>query len=105
MEKREFNQEELAAPCLCAPSIPIYPSTTFAYAGFLPRVHRIETEAAIRAPGECKLSCVVPLSVCVYCLPLVVCYRKTVELIFSEAYRKIAHVVCEMEYDLIVTSM
>jgi hypothetical protein len=75
------------------------------YAGFLPRVHRIETEAAIRAPGECKLSCVVPLSVCVYCLPLVVCLRKTVELIFSEAYRKIAHVVCEMQYDLIVTSM
>jgi hypothetical protein len=105
MEKREFNQEELAAPCLCAPSIPIYPSTTFAYVGFLPRVDRIEAEAAIRAPGEWKLSCVVPLSVFVYCLPLVVCLPKTVDLISSEANRKIAHVVCEMQYDLIVTSM
>jgi len=57
------------------------------YAGFLPRVHRIETEAAIRALGECKLSCVVPLSVCVYCLPLVVCLWETVELISSEANR------------------
>ncbi len=75
------------------------------YAGFLPRVHRMETEAAIRAPGECKLSCVVPLSVCVYYLPLVVCLRKAVELISSEANRKIAHVACEMQYDLIVTSM
>jgi hypothetical protein len=75
------------------------------YAGFLPRVHRIEIEAAIRAPGECKLSCVVPLSVCVYCLPLVVCLPKTVDLISSEANRKIAHVVCEMQYDLIVISM
>jgi hypothetical protein len=61
------------------------------YAGFLPRLHRIETEAAISAPGECKLSCVVPLSVCVYCLPLVVCLPKTVDLISSEANRKIAH--------------
>jgi hypothetical protein len=75
------------------------------YARFLPRVHRIETEAAIRAPGECKLSCVVPLSVCVYCLPLLVCLPKTVDLISSEANRKIAHVVCETQYDLIVTSM
>jgi hypothetical protein len=75
------------------------------YAGFLPRVHRIETEAAIRASGECKLSCVVPLSVCVYCLPLVVCLPKTVDLISSEGNRKIAHVVCKTQYDLIVTSM
>ncbi len=75
------------------------------YAGFLPSVHRIETEAAIRAPGQCKLSCVVPLSACVYCLPLVVCLLKTVDLISSEANRKIAHVVCEMQYNLIVTSM
>jgi hypothetical protein len=75
------------------------------YARFLPRVHRIETEAAIRAPGECKLSCVVLLSVCVYCLPLLVCLPKTVDLISSEANRKIAHVVCETQYDLIVTSM
>jgi len=75
------------------------------YAGFLPRVHRIETEAAIRAPGECKLSCVVPLSVCVCCLPLVVCFPKTVDLISSEANRKIAHAVCEMQYDLIVTPL
>ncbi len=72
------------------------------YAAFLPRVHRMETEAPIRAPGKCKLSCVVPLSVCVYCLPLVVCLLKTVELISSEANRKIAHVVCEMQDDLIV---
>jgi hypothetical protein len=59
MEKREFNQEELAAPCLCAPSIPIYPATTFAYAGFLPRVHRIEAEAAIELPAnvECEMQC------------------------------------------------
>jgi hypothetical protein len=58
-----------------------------------------------RAPGECKLSCVVPLSVCVYCLPLVVCLPKTVDLISSEANGKIAQVECEMQCDLIVTSM
>lgn len=29
-EKREVNQEELTATCLCAPIIPLYPSTTFA---------------------------------------------------------------------------
>jgi hypothetical protein len=75
------------------------------YAGFLPRVHRIETEATIRAPGECKLSSVVPLSVCVYCLPLVVCLPTTDDLISSEANGKIAHVVCEMQSDLIVTSL
>jgi hypothetical protein len=75
------------------------------YAGFLRRVHRIETEATIRAPGECKLSCVVPLSVCVYWLPLVVRLPKTVDLISSERDRKIAHVECETQYDLIVTSM
>jgi hypothetical protein len=65
----------------------------------------METEVAIKAPGECKLSCVVPLSMCVYCVPLVVCLRKTVDLISSEANRKIAHVACEIQYDLIVTSM
>jgi hypothetical protein len=75
------------------------------YVGFLPRVRRIETEAAIRAPGECKTSCVVPLSVCFYCLLLVVCLPKAVVLISSEANRKIAHIVCKTQYDLIVTSM
>jgi len=29
MEKRELDQEELAATCLCAPAIPLYPSTNF----------------------------------------------------------------------------
>jgi hypothetical protein len=75
------------------------------YVGFLPRVRRIETEAAIRAPGKCKTSCVVPLSVCFYCLLLVVCLPKAVVLISSEANRKIAHIVCKTQYDLIVTSM
>jgi hypothetical protein len=36
---REFNQEELVAPCLCSPSIPIYPSTTIA-------VRRISSQSA-----------------------------------------------------------
>jgi hypothetical protein len=89
----------------------VHPQSQFTHqqllqcARFLPRVHRIETEATIRAPGECKLSCVVPLSVCVYCLPLVVCLPKIVDVISSEANQKIAHVVCETQYDLIVTSM
>ncbi len=65
----------------------------------------METELAIRAPGECKLSCAVPLSVCVYWLPLVIRLPKTVDLMSSEANRKIAHVVCETQYDLIMTSM
>jgi hypothetical protein len=30
MKKREVNQEELPATCLCALAIPLYPSTTFA---------------------------------------------------------------------------
>jgi hypothetical protein len=30
MKKREVNQEELAATCLCALAIPLYPSTTSA---------------------------------------------------------------------------
>ncbi len=38
---------------------------------------------------------------CVYCVPLVVCLQKTIDLISSEANRKIAHVACEIQYDLI----
>jgi hypothetical protein len=30
MEKREFDREQLAATCLRAPAIPLYPSKTFA---------------------------------------------------------------------------
>jgi len=30
MKKREVNQEKLAATCLCALAIPLYPLTTFA---------------------------------------------------------------------------
>ncbi len=90
--------------CTVNPNLPI--NNFCSTPGFFPEcTDRIETKAAIRAPGQCKLSCVVPLSACVYCLPLVVCLPKTVELISSEANRKIAHVVCEMQYDLVVTSM
>jgi hypothetical protein len=65
-EKREVNQEELTATCLCAPIIPLYPSTTFAAhffpaVYFFPRVHWIETEAALRDHCNLKIYCVVPL--------------------------------------------
>jgi len=38
-------------------------------ARLLPRPHRIETEAALRGRGNCKLCCVLPFSVCVCLLP------------------------------------
>ncbi len=38
-------------------------------ARLLPRSHRIETEATLRGRGNCKLSCVLPFSVCVCLLP------------------------------------
>jgi hypothetical protein len=38
--------------------------------GILPRAHWIETEAALRDPGKCKLSCALNLSVC-----LLPCYH------------------------------
>jgi hypothetical protein len=38
-------------------------------ARLLPRPHRIETEAAFRGRGNCKLCCVLPFSVCVCLLP------------------------------------
>jgi hypothetical protein len=61
MQTREVHEEELAATCLCAPAIPLYPSTTFAVhrTYFGPR--RIETEAALTDHFNCKLSCVVLL--------------------------------------------
>ncbi len=34
-------------------------------ARLLPRSHRIETEAALRGRGNCKLCCVLPFSLCV----------------------------------------
>jgi hypothetical protein len=38
-------------------------------ARLLPRPDRIETEAAVRGRGNCKLCCVLPFSVCVCLLP------------------------------------
>ncbi len=73
----------------------------------LPRAHRIETEAALRDHGNCKLSCFVPLSVSVYCLLLKVlvgCLAKNFDLISSEPNRKIGHILWKTQY-LIVASM
>jgi hypothetical protein len=73
----------------------------------LPRAHRIETEAALRDHGNCKLSCFVPLCVSVYCLLLKVlvgCLAKNFYLISSEPNRKIGHILWKTQY-LIVASM
>ncbi len=68
------------------------------------RVHRIQAVVALRDHGNCKLSCLVPLSVFVYCLRLMVCLPKNVDLISSEANREIGHILCKMQH-LIVASM
>jgi hypothetical protein len=54
----------------------VHPQLQFAHqqllqytAPLLPRSHRIETEAALRGRGNCKLCCVLPLSLCVCLLP------------------------------------
>jgi len=73
----------------------------------LPRAHRIETEAALRDHGNCKLPCFFPLCVSVYCLLLTVlvgCLPKHVDLISSEPNRKIGHILCKTQY-LVVASM
>ncbi len=50
------------------------------YTALLPRAHRIETAAALRDHGNCKLSCVILLCVSVCCFLLaaawLVCLRK-----------------------------
>jgi hypothetical protein len=43
------------------------------HTALLPRAHGIETQAALRDKGNCKLSCVIPFCVSVYCLLLIVC--------------------------------
>ncbi len=68
------------------------------------RVHRIQAVAALSDHGKCKLSCLVPLSVFVYCLHLMVCSPKNVDLISSEANRQIGHILCKTQR-LIMASM
>jgi hypothetical protein len=68
------------------------------------RVYRIQAVAAITDHGNCKLSCLVPLSVFVYCLRLMVCLPKNVDLISSEANRQIGHILCKTQH-LVVPSM
>jgi hypothetical protein len=67
------------------------------------RVHRIQAVVVLRDHGNCKLSCLVPLSVFVYCLRLMVCLPKNVDLISPEANREIGHILCKMQH-LIVAS-
>ncbi len=68
------------------------------------RVHQIQAVAALRDHGNCKLSCLVPLSVFVDCLRLMVCLPKNADLISSEANRQIGHILCKTQH-LIVPSM
>ncbi len=68
------------------------------------RVHRIQAVAAVSDHRNCKLSCLVPPSVFVYCLHLMVCSPKNVDLISSEANRQIVHILCKTQH-LIMASM
>lgn len=89
-------------------AIPPYPSATFAVCR---TSHPIETEAALRDQGNCKLSSIVPLLLCVYRLlltehTLFFCpkFLTRYRAISSAANKKIEPNVCKMQH-LIVTSL
>jgi hypothetical protein len=73
------------------------------YTSLLPRAHPIETEAALRDLCNCKLSCVVPLSLSSAFFSSFVCLLKNGDLISLEANRKFGHILCKTQYPILVS--
>ncbi len=98
------TRRSLPLHCLCAPTVVLYPSTTFALHALHPRVLWIETKAALRDQRSCKLFCIslslycLFLTVCVFCLP------ESLDLIIvisSKANQKIGHNLCKSGFYVI----